>query len=161
MNPAEVVESEVKRRGRFQAVPLLAEGVRQACEPLAPLAQRSVLALDLRRANPVAFWVSADVLRFGAEDLCRAVAALAFGSFPIVFDVLRIVDAVAQVLVDGARIRGRAVRRQLVRHVRMRGCRQLCHEAIGTGFGALTQFKRQDQFSVEFDSDEAPSVAHI
>ena len=62
MHAAEVVVREVKRQGRAQVLPLLAERIGQACEALAPLAKRSVLAFDMACAN--AFHVGIAIYRF-------------------------------------------------------------------------------------------------
>lgn len=49
MNTAEVVVREVQRQRRVQVLPLRAVGVGQAGQPLAPLTERTVLALNVRR----------------------------------------------------------------------------------------------------------------
>jgi hypothetical protein len=54
VNAAKVVIRKVKRQGGFQVAPFLTEGIRQAGEPLAPLAQRSILTFDpCDRPQPV------------------------------------------------------------------------------------------------------------
>lgn len=47
MNPAEIVVGEVERQGCIEVFPFLAESVSQAGEPLASLAQRSVLTFNV------------------------------------------------------------------------------------------------------------------
>ena len=113
MNSHKVVVGEVQSQSRAKVLPVFAEGVGQPGEPLAPLAERSILALDVRRADAVLVWVSVDVLFLRANDLRRAVAALAFLRLRVHLDVLRVRHALAQVLGNGARVRGQAVRRQL------------------------------------------------
>ena len=86
---------------RSQVLPLFAEGIREAGKALAPLPQTAVLPLDMGRADALHVWVSVDGLRFGADDLRRAVATLAFLRLSVDLDELRVIDAVAQVSTDG------------------------------------------------------------
>src|SRR5471030_1595477 len=120
----------MQRQSRSQVLPLFAEGIAEPREPLAPLAKRSVLAFNMRRADPLPVWVSVDVLLFPADALSGAVAPFAFGGLSVDLDVLRIGHAVSQSAVHSARIRRQAVSGQLKRLVGERGHGQLLHEPI-------------------------------
>jgi hypothetical protein len=50
----------VKRQRCFVIRPFFAEGIRKSREPLAPLAQRTILALDVGRTDAFLVWLPID-----------------------------------------------------------------------------------------------------
>src|SRR3990172_985515 len=74
MDPAKVVVREVQCQGCFQIVPLFREGVGKPSEPLAPLAERSVLPLDVRGSSTVQVRPAAHCVLLDADEARWTVA---------------------------------------------------------------------------------------
>src|SRR5579871_5978999 len=60
VNPAQIVIREVERQRSSEIVPGARESVRQTREPLTPLAQRSILVLNVRGTGAVQIGIAAD-----------------------------------------------------------------------------------------------------
>ena len=89
MNPAEIVVCEP------QANRCPTEAVRQAGEAADLHSHREVLALHVRRANPMFFRVSHDWDLLRTDNFGGAVPALAILGLTVNLDVLRIIATVA------------------------------------------------------------------
>ena len=98
MPSAKIVIGEVQRKRSFQVLPLLAEAVRQPCQPSHAHAHGEVLPFNVRRADFVLVWVTVDRCGDRFHYIGRTVAAHFFGRLVLVyFDELRIVHALSLV----------------------------------------------------------------
>jgi hypothetical protein len=96
VNPAEVVPREMQAVCGPEILPLLAEGIRKACQTAHLHSDSQVLPLDVRRANLRGIGITHDWDLLRVDHIGRTVPPLAFGILGVHLDELREVATVAQ-----------------------------------------------------------------
>lgn len=94
MQLAEVVVAEVKRNGSPMVGELLAETVRQSCQPPNLHPHREVVPLHMRCADPIGLRISANHDRDRLHDFRGRVTLFALARSRVVLDQLRVVAAI-------------------------------------------------------------------
>jgi len=157
----EVVIGEVQGQRGLQVLPLLGKFIRQPREPLAPLAKRSILAFDMRRAAPFHVGVAEYGRLFYFGYFTGAVAGFsAVFRLSIDLDYLAVIHAVRKAGIDGVDVWPETV----CRNLEPGSCRrraELRNEIIGRDLIALAEMPGENQFRVALDPDEGVGVANL
>lgn len=157
MKFAVIVPSEIQGKGRSQIRPLLREGVRQSRQSPNLHPHREIVALDMRRTNPIELGSSPLWDRHGIHDFGRGVPLFGVSRGGINFNQLREVNASTQAHMNGIEVGLEAIRSDL--KLSLRGFVDLLGKGHGIPRRAPSKMPGENQFGVSLEGDKAIGVS--
>lgn len=153
MNAAKVVPSKIQGQGCMKIDPLFGECVRQAGESANLHPHREILSFDVRRANPVEFWLSPLWDRYGVHHIGGRVAVFTVAGRCVNFYQLCEINASSKAVVNGIHIGLESVRCDL--ESPLCGFVNFLSEGYRVADCAPSKVPSQNQFFVSLDSNKA------